>query len=78
MDDFFGADVVVLRLKERAVMVTKKDKWGNEWHEGPLTLEEERDFYRRTAGGPITVLKRPATAVAQTAPPPRQEEGPQS
>jgi hypothetical protein len=50
-------------------MVIKRDKWGNKWREGRQTPEEEREFYRRTAGGPVTVVKRsPALHTPTTAP----------
>lgn len=40
-------------------MVRKKDELGGFYHEPPYTPEEERDFYRRVAGGPKTVLHAP-------------------
>jgi hypothetical protein len=41
-------------------MVVKVDKYGNRIHSPPYTKAEEDEFYRRTAGGPVTVA-RPAT-----------------
>ena len=34
---------------------------GGYFHEPLYTPEEERDFYRRMSGGPVTVVHRPAT-----------------
>jgi hypothetical protein len=38
-------------------MVKRTTPHGTTYHEPPYTPEEERDFYRRIAGGPITVVK---------------------
>jgi hypothetical protein len=46
-------------------MVRKVAENGAVYHARPYTWEEERDFYRRIAGGPVTVLhapKEPLTA----------------
>jgi hypothetical protein len=38
-------------------MVRKRAENGTFYHEPPYTAEEEHEFYRRTAGGPVTVVR---------------------
>jgi hypothetical protein len=51
-----------IEQKSRSLqMVRIKIEGGGYFHEPPYTPEEERDFYRRIGGGPVTVVHRPAT-----------------
>jgi hypothetical protein len=47
-------------------------KSGLRVHGPPYTKEEEADFYRRNANGPITVARRADAGKAQTSPKPHQ------
>ena len=58
-------------------MVKRIAENGAEYHEPPYTPEEEMDFYRRIAGGPVTVVKQ-ARRLHQRAPQPKPEEEPRS
>ena len=40
-------------------MVKKFYPNGDAYHEPPYTWEEDMEYYRRTSGGPITVVKGP-------------------
>lgn len=46
-------------------MIKRIDERGGVYHEPPYTPEEEADFYRRVADGPVTVVKPPAAAEPQ-------------
>ena len=49
-------------------MVRKVAENGAVYHEPPYTWEEEQDFYRRIAGGPVRVLHAPAIEKPTTKP----------
>jgi hypothetical protein len=62
------------QLLEGYAMVKRITDNGTVYHEPPYTWKEERDFYRRIGGGPITVLRGPP-AKPSSEPPQQQQQG---
>jgi hypothetical protein len=56
-------------------MVTRKAGNGAIWEEPPYTAAEQAEIYRRTEGGPITILygSRDAKLPKKSPPPPPEE-----
>ncbi len=55
-------------------MVTRISEGGAVYYEPPYTEEEEADFYRAVADGPVTTVRQKLVKPSPISPPRRPEE----